>query len=166
MVGHVLLDTVIETKLELFTPMAGWEKSLLSFLYARDPQSIETRVTAAKNDDQIALGGTFEMVQRNSVFKIHSALDLALPTDRFRKGKVGFDLKLGENNLDSGVLAQWKTTEEHELSVNIACQHSVEPEIHIDSVLTLRTPFEGFETMSSHLKFDRRTTHLNAFAEL
>ncbi|XP_043197116.1 uncharacterized protein LOC122367779 [Amphibalanus amphitrite] len=166
LVGHLLLHSAIETRLELFTPVPGWEKSQLSFRYLLDYNRFDGRVLLAKNDDEVALGGSFEMRQDLLLSKIHAALDLALPIDAFRKGKVGFDLKFGDAHLDGGVLVQWKDTREHELSVSLTSQHSFDHEAHMDSVLTIHTPFEGFEVMSSHLKFSSRAGHFHALMNM
>ncbi|XP_037094790.1 uncharacterized protein LOC119114847 [Pollicipes pollicipes] len=157
MTGLVLVDmrrlTTIKTEVDLVTPFRGWEHNQLNFNYHMDRTTFTALASATKNEDQIALGGTFELSHNSDAFKINAGLEVALPTDALRKAKIGFHFKMGDRHLDTGILARWMTTKDMEVSLNFNSKHVLERQTDIDSTLTLKTPFKNAEKFVTNFKF-------------
>lgn len=160
--GHVEVDLrrfmtehSIKAEFDLTTPFATWRHSQITINHYVDANTVTAYVSATKDEERFALGGTFEMFNQPDVFKVSTSVEIALPTDLLRTAKLGFDLKVGDAALDTGVLVRWSNPRENELSLTLNSKHSVRRDVAIDTIVTLKTPFENFEQLSAALKINK-----------
>merc|ERR1719209_2451754 len=75
-----------------------------------------------------------------------------------KKGKIGFDLNVGDGQVDSGLLVFWKNTRDNELSLALKNQHDFSSNLVFDTSIVLVTPFPEVEKFNILTHFN-----LNAF---